>query len=71
MTSAVDAARAAQEPLVPIWTRVRPAVAAAIARASHDQRRKRSDIVRLLLEPAVEQELGLAPPRPPHKRPPR
>jgi hypothetical protein len=49
------------EPLVQVSTRVRPAVAAAIERASQQQRRKRSDIVRLLLEPAVEQELGLAP----------
>jgi hypothetical protein len=56
MTSAVN-----REPLVPIWTRVRPAVAAAIDRASRDRQRKRSDIVRLLLEPAVEQELGLGP----------
>jgi hypothetical protein len=56
MTNAVD-----REPLVRIWTRVRPAVAAAIDRASHERQRKRSDIVRLLLEPAVEQELGLRP----------
>jgi hypothetical protein len=53
----------AAEPLVPIWTRVRPAVAAAIDRAADEQQRKRADIVRLLLEPIVEQELGLKPQR--------
>jgi hypothetical protein len=58
-----SAAMANTEPLVPIWTRVTPAVAAAIARAAHEQKRKRADVVRLLLEPAVEQELGLKPQR--------
>jgi hypothetical protein len=51
------------EHLVQVWTRVRPAVAAAIARAAHEKKRKRADVVRLLLEPAVERELGLKPQR--------